>query len=284
MSRKGSTDTQVSLSGVEMSPPGHEALGVTRTPYSPNPFCHGDREEFHCRMSQHADMRPSQTPTPPTRSGCTKMMATRFPRWAPPSQGRGTNVALGQHSSHTYGRGSDRDAQRRGGSVQCLRAGGSPPRCRSAAGDRAWPPSCVPIRRDLPLNRSTGSASSSPLAAWNHRQLAAFFSFDELRLRLLIPDLPSLARTRERLSLRLTPTLHPFPLAAGTPRPPSVPSWEMLQTARCFHKRREEHPRPAGAGWVGGRASGDAVTGRLTRHLSCLVLLIASHAAAAGLR
>lgn len=36
--------------------------------------------------------------------------------------------------------------------------------------------------------------------------------------------------------------------------------------------------------WVGGRASGDAVTGRLTRHRGSPALLSASHAAAAGLR
>jgi len=56
----------------------------------------------------------------------------------------------------------------------------------------------------------------------------------------------------------------------------------MLRTAWCFHKRREEHPRPAGAGRVGGRASGDAVMGRLTRHLGCLVLLIAESRCGSG--
>lgn len=76
--------------------------------------------------------------------------------------------------------------------MQSFGAGVSPLHCGSTAGGCAELPLRVPIWRDLPLNRSPGSASSSPLAAhatWNHRQSAASFSFDELRLLLLILDL-----------------------------------------------------------------------------------------------
>lgn len=67
-----------------------------------------------------------------------------------------------------------------------------------------WPPSQVPIWRDLRLNHILAVLAAA-LSAWNHRQPAASFSSDESRLRLLNPGhvfaSVNCRRTKKRLPL-----------------------------------------------------------------------------------
>lgn len=153
--------------------------------------------------------------------------------------------------------------------------------------DRAWPPSYVPICCDLLLNHHTDSSSSSPLAAHtaqNHSQLSAFPSFDELRLCLLILDLSLLPQEDSKKAASTSHTNHaPFPIAAGTTPATLCPLLGDAVDSLMPSPVQGSAPTPCRR-TVGGRASGDAVTGRLTWHPGSLVLLGASHTAAAGLR